>query len=145
MREPWSTSPHQADRRSHHAYRGPSPRQSQSHWKDRSILSVWGREIIYFSMIVICVPRDMFLKDADGRFLLSKGEHPTPYIDEVMVLHVFGKGPLQRPFYTNFQTSDLKISRFWFFTTWALNFINSTWVGSWNPQEAGAVRVLGQN
>ena len=53
------------------------------------MLSVWGQEIIFFSILVICVSRGMFLKGVDERFLLSEDERLTPDIDEVMAVSVF--------------------------------------------------------
>ena len=52
-------------------------------------MSVWGQEIIYFSIIVIFVSKGMFLEGVDDRFLLSKDERLTPDIDKVMGVYVF--------------------------------------------------------
>ena len=50
------------------------------------LLSVWGQEIIYFSIIVIFVSRSFFLKGMGDRFLLSEDERLTPDIDKAMVV-----------------------------------------------------------
>ena len=60
------------------------------------------QEIIYLSIIVIFASKGMFLKGTDDRFLLSQDEQLTPDIDEVVVIYVFWKRPLNRRFYVNF-------------------------------------------
>ena len=81
------------------------------------ILSVFGQEIVFFKYGCFFLPRGLFLKSTDTRFLLSKIERLTPNIDKDVVnnVHILKpEKPLNCRFYLDLRISDLKFGRFLF-------------------------------